>query len=191
MIAFTCSRPKYFIPSTKEIKMKNIKLTLSTVFAGALLVSVAGTRADEGHDQAKGEAHSMDSMKKGAVMSSHDGMTALYAHLQEIETQLAAGKLDGMHEHAEAIKAATRELDKDTTLEAAKKKRVQGYVKNAAKLADKLHEAADAKKPDETQKEFAKLKAQIDLLDKQFAHSHKPATAGKKAEAGKAQDSGK
>lgn len=157
--------------------MKNTKLTLSTIFAGALVFSSHGVQAHEGNDSAKEATHSMDAMKPGSVMSSHDGMTELYAHLQEIETKLAAGQLDGMHEHAEAIEAATKDLDKDTTLDASKKKRVQGYAKNIAKLADKLHDAADEKKLDETKKAFAKLKAQVDLLDKQFAHSHKPAGA--------------
>ena len=162
--------------------MKITKLTLSTVFAGATLLGVTGARGDEGHDHTKGEAHSMDSMKNGAVMGSHEGLRALDAHLEEIEAQLAAGKLDGMHEHAEAIEATTKDLDKDTTLDATKKKRVQGYVKNIAKLADKLHDAADEKKLDQTKKEFAKLKAQVNLLDKQFAHSHMPATGKMQAE---------
>ncbi len=163
--------------------MKNTKLTLSTVFAGALLFTSHGAQAQEGKDSTKAAAHSMDSMKPGTVMSSHDGMTALYAHLKEVETQLAAGKLEGMHEHAEAIEAATKDLDKDTTLDASKKKRVQGYAKNIAKLADKLHDAADEKKLDETKKAFAKLKAQVDLLDKQFTHSHKPTEGAKHEDA--------
>lgn len=165
--------------------MKNAKLTLSTVFAGALLFGAAGIPAHEG------EKHSADSSQAGATMSSHDGMTALYMHLHEIEEQLSAGKLEGMHEHAEAIEAATKDLDKDTTLDATKKKRVQGYAKNIAKLGDKLHDAADAKKLEETKKEFAKLKAQVDLLDKQFSHSHKPTAGEKHTEDGHAEGAGK
>jgi hypothetical protein len=168
--------PECFFPSTKEIKMNFTKLTLKTAIAGVLLLGVSGTQAHEGEDHSKGEVHAADSVKAGAVMSSHDGMTALYVQLQEVESLLAQGKLGGMHAHADAIGAATKDLDKDTTLDASKKKRVQGYVKNVAKLADKMHDAADANKLDETKKVFTQLKAQVDLLDKQFAHSHKPAT---------------
>ena len=123
--------------------MKNTKLTLSTVFAGALLFGYTGPHAHEGEEHAKGDAHSMGSEKSVGGMGSHASLAALDTHLQEIGAQLTAGKLDGMHEHAEAIEAATKDLDKDTTLDATKKKRVQGYVKNIAKLADKLHDAAD------------------------------------------------
>ena len=107
-------------------------------------------------------------------MNSHDGMTKLYKHLGEMESELAAGKLDGIHDHFDAIAASVKDLDKDTSLAADKKKRVQGYVKNVLKLSDKVHHSADGNKPDQAKKDLAKLKAQVDLLDKQFAHSHKP-----------------
>jgi hypothetical protein len=124
-------------------------------------------------------------------MGSHDGMTALYARLHEIETRLAANQPDHFHEAMEGIATATRDLDRDTTLDAARKKRVQGYVKNVAKLMDKLHAAVDGKKPEEAKKALAQLKAQVDLLDKQFAHSHKPAHASKPPAAAPASKSGR
>ncbi len=164
--------------------MKNTNLTLSTVFAGALLFGYTGVHAYEGEEHTKGAAQSMDSGKAEVGMNSHAGLTALDTHLQEIGAQLTAGKLDGMHEHAEGIEAATKNLDKDTTLDATKKKRVKGYIKNIAKLADKLHDAADAKKLDETKKAYGQLKAQVELLDKQFAHAHKPDAGAKHEESG-------
>jgi hypothetical protein len=160
------------------VNMKNTTLTLSTVFAAAILFGYTGVRAHEGEDHAKSGMRSMDSARAG------EGMSALYVHLQEIDAQLTAGDLGGMHEHAEAIEAATKDLDKDTTLDATRKKRVEGYVKNVNKLADKLHDAADEKKLDETKKAFGQLKAQVDLLDKQFAHSHKPGVNVKHVQAG-------
>jgi hypothetical protein len=173
-----------FIPSTKEYKMKNTKLTLSTIFAGALLFGYTGARAHEGKEHAKGDAHAMGSEKSVGGMSSHASLADLDTQLQEISAQLMAGKLDGMHEHAEAIEAVTKDLGKDTTLDATKKKRVQGYVKNIAKLADKLHDAADEKKIEETKKAFSQLQAQVVLLDKQFGHAHKTATEAKHEESG-------
>jgi hypothetical protein len=170
--------------------MKYSKFTLSAVVAGALFMGVPGLMAGEEHDHSKHEhsdhavhnGHSGEPAISGAVMSSHDGMTALYGHLQEISSALEAGNVEGVHNHAEEIEASVKDLDKDTSLTEAKKKRVQGYVKNVRKLAGKVHHAADEKKMDLAKKEFAKLQAQVDLLDKQFAHSHKPGATEKAKE---------
>jgi hypothetical protein len=159
--------------------MKNLNLLLKTAFAAALLIGAPALPAEKGHDHSKHAHHAPDSAKGSAVMSSHDGMTSLYQHLGEMEKELAAGSLDGIHGHDESVQAAVKDLDKDTTLTADKKKRVQGYVKNVLKLSGKLHGSADGKKLDQARKDFAKLQAQVDLLDKQFAHSHKPGAAEK------------
>jgi hypothetical protein len=171
------------IISTKEKIMKNSKLTLSSLFTGALLLGAPSLMAGEGHDHSNHEGHGhhdappADSSKPESIVSSHDGMTALYGHLGEISASLKAGKVEGVHDHAEAIGPSLKDLDKDTSLTAAKKKRVQGYVKNVLKLADKIHVSADGKNIVQAKKDFVKLQAQVDLLDKQFAHSHKPGTA--------------
>lgn len=165
--------------------MKKSKLALSTIFAAASLIGVPGLRAEAAHDHAghdhghehANHEHATEPAMGGAVMSSHEGMTALYKHLGEIEAALAAGKIEEVHGHAEALEATVKDLDKDTTLTAAKKKRVQGYAKNVVKLAGKIHHSADDKNLDQAKKDFPKLKAQVDLLDKQFAHSHKPGAA--------------
>lgn len=154
--------------------MKNSTFTLSAVFAGALLSGASIVRADEGHGHAGHGSHAEDTSGSTAVMSSHDGMTSLYKHVGEMESELAAGKLEGIHNHFDAMAASVKDLDKDTNLTADKKKRVTGYVKNVLKLSDKIHRSADGNKPDQAKKDLAKLKAQVDLLDKQFAHSHKP-----------------
>lgn len=160
--------------------MKNSKLTLSALLAGASLLGAPGLHAAGsnehagGHDHSQHGGHAADSSKGGAVMTSHDGMTALYKHLGEMEAGFTAGKLETIHDHAEAMGASVKDLDKDTSLTAEKKKRVRGYVKNIIRLADKVHHSADGKKLDQARKDFAKLQAQVDLLDKQFAHSHKP-----------------
>lgn len=156
------------------------KSILPKVLAAIALVAGAeATRADDhgghSHDHgAHGHAEAEKEDGNRAIMSSHDGMTALYGHVQEIEKAFAAGDLDAIHEHSEAMGASMKDLDKDTTLTPQKKTRVQGYVKNVGKLAHKLHDYADAKKVETAKKEFEKLKAQVDLLDKQFSHSHKP-----------------
>jgi hypothetical protein len=93
----------------------------------------------------------------------------LKAEMDSVESELKRGKLDKIHHHAEAINAAAQELAKDTTLAEAKKARVEGYVKNILKLTDAMHDAADSKNLEATRKEEKKLKAQVDLLAKQFA----------------------
>lgn len=173
--------------------MSVAKTTLHALFAGALSLCAPALRAGEGHDHAKHDhskhdhpkhdhaahghgnhGHAHAAAPAGTPMSSHDGMANLYKHLGEMEKELSAGSLDGIHGHDEAIQAAVKDLDKDTTLQEARKKRVQGYVKNVQRLSGKMHASADAKKLDQVKADFGKLKAQVDLLDKQFAHSHKP-----------------
>jgi hypothetical protein len=167
------------------ISRSHFILTLAAAFTFAMSPAYADKGHDHKHDHGKGGDHAHDHAGHdhgGAhdhpVMSSHDGMVALYKHLAEMETELAAGTLDGVHGHDEAIQAAVKGLHKDTTLTEAKRKKVQGYAKNVQKISGKMHGAADAKNLDQARKELAKLKAQIDLLDKQFGHSHKPAGAG-------------
>lgn len=168
--------------------MKKSFITSSAIVAAYLVLGALSIRAEKGHDHSKhghsghehkGHDHASDAAKPSAAMSSHDGMTSLYQHLGEMEKEIAAGNLDGIHGHDEAIQAAVKDLDKDTTLTVEKKQRVQGYVKNVLKLSGKLHSAADGKKLDQAKKEIDKLKAQVDLLDKQFAHSHKPGAEAK------------
>lgn len=173
--------------------MMKTRLTVSTLLAAALMAGTEGLRAEEGHDHGKHDHskhdrakhdHAAETAPSGAPMTSHDGMTSLYRHLEEMEKELAADNLGGFHGHDEAIQAAVKGLDKDTSLTAARRKRVQGYVNNVLRLSGKLHAAADGNKLDQAKKDFPKLKAQVDLLDKQFAHTHKPGTAGRIREDG-------
>jgi hypothetical protein len=151
--------------------MSNSKTIMNTLLAGALLFGAPSLRADEGHDHSQHDP-AEEAAQAGAPMTSHDGMTSLYKHLGEMEKELSEGSLEGIHGHDEAIQASVKDLDKDTALTEAKRKRVQGYVKNVLKLSGKLHVAADGKKLDKAKADFQKLKAQVDLLDKLFAHSH-------------------
>ena len=159
--------------------MKSFPFASSGLFACLLAIGALPLRADEGHDHSKHDHNHASEPGKAAPMSTHDAMTALYQHMGEMEKEVAAGNLDGIHGHDEAIQAAVKDLDKDTTLTEAKKKRVQGYVKNTIKLSGKLHADADGKMVEQARKDLEKLKAQVDLLDKQFSHSHKPGSEAK------------
>lgn len=158
--------------------MKNTRLSLSILLTGALLASAPGVRAHGGEKHGEEKGPAAETSGAGAVISSRGGMTAIYAHLNALQGQLDSAILDKVHGHAIAIDSAAKDLDQDPKLDAARKKRVQGYVKNIAKLADAMHDAADGKKLAETRKAFGKLRMQVDLLDKQFAHSRKPGAKG-------------
>jgi hypothetical protein len=157
-----------------QAKLTLMHSCLTLILVMAPLSLWADEKSGHGHRHGHGATTEGGKSPDGSV--SHKGMSALYGHLQAIEQALAAENLDGIHHHDSALQVDVKGLDKDTSLTAAKKKRVQGYIKNVAKLSAKVHDAADNKKLDQAKKEFSKLKAQVDLLDKQFAHSHKPGT---------------
>ena len=102
-------------------------------------------------------------------MTVPEGLASLRKHLGEMEQELAAGNAEGFHAHDDAVQLAVRGFDRDPSLTPEKRKRVQGYVKNVRRLVHKIHHQAEGKKFDPAKKELAKLKAQVDLLEKQFA----------------------
>ncbi len=145
--------------------MKNTKLTLLSTFFAATLCTVPTIQANE-----KGEAAHDSAMSRSPEMHINptEGLKNMHAQLDSADKYLAAGKLDRMHVFAEAIEGAVVGIDKDTSLDAMKQKRVSGCVKNIAKLAKELDENGDANKLEETRKTIKKLKAQAELLEKQF-----------------------
>lgn len=153
--------------------MKYPKSVFVPAFAGMLLFAAGQAAAHGDHDHAAEDASHADSAKVGA-MTSQEGMEALLAHLGQMEKEIGAGKLEAIHDHSEALAASVKDLDKDASLSADRKKRVQGYVKNVLKLNDKLHHSADEKNLEQARKDLVKLQAQVNLLDKQFAASRKP-----------------
>ena len=72
-----------------------------------------------------------------SFIRAETGIKIIQQEITAIEKQLSENNLKGMHQHAEAIVDASKKLDQDSTLDETKKKRVQGYTKNLAKLADK------------------------------------------------------
>jgi hypothetical protein len=133
-----------------------------------------GKHDHAGHDHGKhehaGHEHAAPDTT-GPVLGAREGLASLRKHLGEMEQELAASRAEGFHAHDDAVQAAVRGLDRDSTLAADKRKRVQGYVKNVRRLVHKIHHQAEGKKFDTAKKELAKLKAQVDLLEKQFAPS--------------------
>jgi hypothetical protein len=133
------------------------------VITGSLLLGAGVPRAGEHHHH-----------KISHPASSLEARQAIRSQLDSAGVALEAGNLAGIHDVSEAINAAVPGLDKDSTLDATKKKRVKSYGRNIKKLSDKMHLLADAGKLEETRKEAGKLKVQVDLLDKQFPHEEHP-----------------
>jgi len=152
--------------------MKFPESVLVPAFAGMILLAAGGAAAHGDHDHAaEKQAAPADSAK---ALAPQEGMKSLLIHLGLMEKEIGAGKLDAIHDHSEALAASVRDLDKDASLTAERKKRVQGYVKNVLKLNDKLHHSAEEKNTEQARKDLAKLQAQVRLLDKQCAASPKP-----------------
>ncbi|MEO7424165.1 MAG: hypothetical protein ABI036_03195 [Fibrobacteria bacterium] len=104
-------------------------------------------------------------------------LAALKGQMDSVEADLTAGNLKRIHHFAEGINAAVKDLDQDPSLDETRKKRVAGYLKNIPKLTDAMHDAADGKNLPETKSREKKLKAQIDLLVKQFSPTSKSKAA--------------
>lgn len=159
--------------------MKNTTTMLSALLAAGLwTANAAWAHGKEGHAEG-GHAESAEHHEHGQAGGSGAALAILAAHLDSVNTDLAADRLDRIHDHSEAMNAAVKGLDEDPSLDAAKRKRVAGYIKNIAKLTDSMHDAAHAEKAQDARKWAKKLTAQVELLDKQFAaKAHKAADHG-------------
>lgn len=182
--------------------------SLLPALLAAFSLAATSLRAEKGHDHPghdhKGHDHSDHGNKgqgkhdhaghghkgpdtTGPVLSVPDGMASLKKHLIEMERELAAGDPEGFHAHDDAVQLAVRGFDRDASLPPEKRKRVQGYVKNVRRLVHKIHHLAEGKKFEPAKKELGKLKAQVDLLEKQFAAGPSaPTVPGAPAKAGSA-----
>lgn len=149
----------------------------STLLGAVSILLVAGAASAHDHSghshKEKGHSHEHADAKvvkdtSVAAVPAGPALAKVDSLLGQLEKGLAAGSVDDVHAIDEGIQAAVKDLDKDASLTAAKRKRVQGYVKNILRMAHKMHNFAHDKKLAETKKEAEKLKAQIGLLKKQF-----------------------
>ena len=155
--------------------MNKIKSTMLTVLCTGALSFTQGLRAEENKNTPTEHSHehtaAVNNPPQTEITQSYAlALSAMHIHLDSINTELAAGKLGSIHAHAEAMNAALKNLENDPSLDEIKKKRVQGYLKNMAKYADSMHDAADEKKTAEAQKWAKKVSVQAELLEKQFPH---------------------
>ena len=89
----------------------------------------------------------------------------IHKHHDEVTETIKAKNLKTVHDHAEAITALVNALP--AKVAADKKARVEGTAKNIAKVADALHDAADAGDQAKTEAQLKKLDAVLAQLDSQ------------------------
>jgi hypothetical protein len=100
------------------------------------------------------------------VPDTTEGIVAeIHKHHGEVTETIKAKNLKTVHDHAEAITALVNALP--AKVAADKKARVEGTAKNIAKVADALHDAADAGDQTKTEAQLKKLDAVLAQLDSQ------------------------
>lgn len=98
-----------------------------------------------------------------------DTADALWAEI-EAKTKALAGlvtaqKKDETYATAETVEALVNAIpSKYPALAADKKKRVEGQVKNTARVLDELHDVMDAGKADEAAKKLAQVEAALKII---------------------------
>ena len=150
------------------------KRTFILVAALALLLPWAST-ADSGHDRGKEASHHMggysggdphgEAKSGGSPASLASAWDALSAARDAIAADLEKGELGEIHEKAEPLPALAAELlERSGDLDAGKRARIAGAVKQISRVADALHEAADGGDLARTRREAKKLAGLLALI---------------------------
>jgi len=120
--------------------------------------------------------------------------SALRGARDAIAARVEAGQLAGVHAESEKLAPLAQALlETSGELEPEKRARVEGAVKQLPKVADALHEAADAGKLEETRRQLTRLDGLLALIRAQYppdaqpsAPSHSPGAAHHEHPAGHA-----
>ena len=92
------------------------------------------------------------------------------AKTKSLAELVAANKKDETYAAAETVEALVNAIpSKYPALAADKKKRVEGQVKNTARVLDELHDVMDAGKADEACKKLAQVEAALKIMKQQVA----------------------
>ncbi len=129
-----------------------------TLAAFAALTSIATTGVAAEHEKT---THSVK------VPETAEGILAeIHKHHGEVTSAIAAKNLKTVHDHSDAMTALANALP--AKIVADKRARVEGTAKNIAKVADALHDAADAGDQAKTEAQLKKLDAVLAQLDSQL-----------------------
>jgi len=154
-------------------------LSLGIALIAAALVGCGGSQEDpsDGHahnhgDHSGGDAHHGDH-DAVEIPETVEGIWSSVNEWNERLSEIVTGQnLSEAHVAAESLTTLLKALrDKSGDLPPSAGKRVEGGVNNSIRALEALHEAADAGKQVETEKQFQSYLKLMDLLKPQFPES--------------------
>lgn len=147
--------------------MKTSALLLTALFATASAATLsAGPGHGHGHDAGHAHGHASAGQSEWSALFGEAPLPVVWrsatASRENIETALAAGKLDGVAAWAETIHLAAHALaDQVKTPDEAAHKRLAAALAQAAKLADDVLDAAQHNNPRAATSSFTRLKSAL------------------------------
>ena len=167
---------------------------IGSMLAVVLLASGGLVWAESGHDHGAHDhgaqetstpshhegSHGASEPEGHAGASEPEGLagawTALWSARDGIAADVEAGRLETIHEKAEPIPALAQALLRESgDLEPVKRARVESAVGQIPKVADGLHDAADAGDADRTRRGLERLDVLLQLIRAQYPAGALPA----------------
>lgn len=162
------------------------RIAMSTVAAlvALTLPYAAASDSGHGHEGMRGANEHAGHEGHAAVGTEASGLggawAALVAARDAIAADVESGSLASVHAKAEPVPRLAADVLAQSSLEASKRARVEGAVKQIGRVADSLHEAADAGDASRTRKELERLDGLLELIRAQYpegvlssaSHSH-------------------
>jgi uncharacterized cupredoxin-like copper-binding protein len=139
-----------------------------------------GAAADSGHGHKEessggssnpdhGVSHGTHRQETAKPAGAADTWAALVTARDAIASDVESGTLATVHENSEPLpKLAASLLEQSKDLEAGKRARIEGAVKQVARVADALHDAADRGDAARTRKELSSLDGLLHLIRAQY-----------------------
>jgi len=139
----------------------------SLLISGVLVALPLAASADSDHDHDE-RSHSHES-SAGAPSDLAGAWSALQSARDAIAADVESGALGEVHSKAEPLPERVADLIAQSgDLDAAKRARVEGAAKQVARVADALHDAADAGNAEQTRKELTRLDRLLELIRAQY-----------------------
>jgi uncharacterized cupredoxin-like copper-binding protein len=151
--------------------MKTIQIAGSLVAVTFAAAAVTARAEHDGH-MGMDHGHMQAAMHGEAATGESVGSAwaALRATRDAIAADIDAGKLGDIHTKSEALAPQGQALlERSTGLAPEKRARVEGALKQLPGVADALHDAADAGKPDEVRSQLKRLDGLLELLRAQYS----------------------
>ena len=143
------------------------------VILAVLVALPAGASRDDEPDSrvlvADNAGHDHDAHDAAPAAGVGGAWSALVTARDGIAASVDEGRLEDVHAQAEHLAPlANALLERSTDLAPDKRARVEGVVKQMPRLADALHDAADAGKTDETRRQLKRLDGVLVVIRVQY-----------------------